>query len=173
MLITDFNGILFNDGSGYDLVKAIHLGIKERAEAIGNTALTGGKYADEWDTTTKIYTSDPLGESDEEDDGRTYLKDVLQGFYDDIVALTTYLFQAPKAFVNNLYPTDGGDLSDVLLWSESRLVTDIGMGAFADLLTGPSNYEPFLWLHEALNRLVWVRETVRLDLSAFPAPLSR
>ena len=50
--------------------------------------------------------------------------------------------------------TSGGDT----IWTIEDLVTDVDMGDFADLLTSPQDYRPFLWLREALDRVDYVRK---------------
>lgn len=148
--VTDFDGVQFNDGSGYAEVVAIHLAIKERAEAVGHS-LASGDYADEWDTSLVVWHDDNAP-----DDGRLYLVDVLQKFYNDIVSLLT--IGTGKAWVQS--PEIGAST-----WGITNLKADIGLGDFADLLTGTTNYEAFLWLHEALDRLVYVREIDQVDTS--------
>lgn len=137
--ITDFDQVLFNDGSGAAEVVAIHLAIKERADATGH-ALASGDYADEWDG-TPVWLGDTESES-----GRLYLMDVLQAFYADTITMVEDLVWTE---------TIGGTR-----WTEASLVSDIGMGDFIDLITKPANHEPFLFLHELLDRLIYWEKTV-------------
>lgn len=144
--VPDFDGRLFNDnastgGSGIELggreVIAIHLAIKQRADAVNHT-ITSGDFSAVWDG-SRVWLSDPV-----EGDGRLYLRDVLQGFYDGVVDLVeSGLF----------YEESGGDTA----WSVANLVTDIGLGDWADLLTRPADPRPFQWLHAALDRLIYAR----------------
>jgi hypothetical protein len=143
--VTNFHRVQFNDGSGYSELVAIHLAIKQRADASGHS-LASGDYASAWDTTRKIWLGDPTTKSG--GDGRTYLKDVLQKFYNDIASLV-----AGSADTSWLIDPDVDDE----LWTFSDLVDDVDMGPFADLLTKPANHLPFLWLHEALDRLIYIR----------------
>lgn len=146
--VTDFDNVTFNDGSGWAEVVAIHLAIKERADAVAHS-LADGRYAVPWDTETPVFLGDP--EDASPGDGRTYLRDVLKRFYDDIVLLLIY--DADIRWVK----TAGVEAEE---WTEAEMVTDIGLGAFVDLLTKPANHLPFLWLHEALDRLIYARVTV-------------
>lgn len=148
--VTDFNGVQFNDGTGYAEVVAIHLAIKERADAVGHS-LASGDYSDEWDTAQVIWHDD-----DYPVDGRLYLKAVLTGFYSAIGSLISG--------DSGIRWTETGN-NNAVAWTLSSLVADIGMGAFADMLTATTNYDPFLWLHEALDRLVYRRVLLTIDSS--------
>lgn len=147
------DGVLMNDaitGSGIELggreVIALHLAIKERADAIDYT-ITAGDYSMAWDGTT-VWLGDP-----EVDSGRLYLRDVLDGFHDAVVELVeTGLFVEASA-------------SDTA-WTETSLNTAIGLGDWADLLTRPADPRPFQWLHEALDRLIYVRLELTLPLAS-------
>lgn len=143
--ITDFDGVTFNDGRGWQEIQAIHLAIKERADLTGHT-LGSGDYSDPWDTDTPVFLSGP-GNSD----GRIYLRDQLETFYDDVADLVE---GDPK-----IRWTKTSGRSDE--WTTASLVTDIGLGDFADLLTKPQNHLPFLWLHEALDRLIYTKRTTQ------------
>jgi hypothetical protein len=145
--VTDFDGVQFNDGTGYAEVVAIHKAIKQRAEAIGHS-LASGAYADPW-TATPIWLADPSRQG--VGDTRVYLRDVLQGFYDDIIDMLDS--DTDIRFVESV-------TANATEWTEASLVTAIGMGDFVYLLTKPANHEPFLWLHEALDRLIYPRVTV-------------
>jgi hypothetical protein len=135
--VTDFDNVRFNQGDGWDEVVAIHLAIKERADATQHT-LKDGAYADPW-TTTPIWLGDPDG-----DPSRAYLNEILQQFYDDILLLI-------DGDAEIRWNEASGDTPE---WTLASLVTDIDMGDWLDLLTNPANHEPFLWLHEALDRLI-------------------
>lgn len=139
--VTDFDGVLFNDGTGYAEVVAIHLAIKERADATGHT-LADGDYAEEWDEETLLWLGDPYTAAAE--DGRTYLRDVLAKFYTDIALLIDGDSDVAWAKTASL---------ESEFWDIASITADIGMGDFDDLLTKPANHEPFLWLHECLDRL--------------------
>jgi len=143
--VTDFDGVTFNDGTGWAEIVAIHLAIKERADLTGHT-LGAGDYSDPWDTDEKVFLSEQSSLSD-----RTNLYDQLDKFYDDIVLLVG---GDPKIRWSK---TSGR--SDE--WTMAELVTDIGLGAFADLLTKPANHLPFLWLHECLDRLIYTKRTTQ------------
>lgn len=138
--VTDFDEVLFNqNGVGYSEVVAIHLAIKERAEAVDHS-LASGDYADEW-TATPIWLNSPDGV-----ETRTYLRNALQKFYDDIADLLS----GDAGTRWTVTPTGGATE-----WTISSLVDDIAMGDFADLLTKPANPYPFIWLHAALDRLLY------------------
>ena len=142
--VTDFNNVRFNqNGIGYSEVAAIHLAIKERADATMHS-LAFGDYANEW-TTTPVWLGEPDGVAT-----RTYLKNVLLGFYDDISSLIS----GDAGIRWTVTPTGGATE-----WTMASLVADIGMGAFADLLTKPANPQPFIFLHAALDRLLYSYKT--------------
>lgn len=145
---TDFDGIVFNDGTGYEYLEGIHLGIKERAEVTGHAAIQS-EYSDVF-LDSPVWHQSP-GPTDPSV-SRVFLKDVLSNFYDSIEDLVE---GQPR-----LEWTETEGRSDV--WDMVSLNADIGLGDFkTELLTKAQNYLPFLWLHKALNRLIYHKATAQ------------
>lgn len=148
----DWDGDMMDAATGLAAIAEIHTAIKERAEVTVH-AIRLTDYAD--DFSGDVWLCEPPTTPG----SRQFLKTILEDFYssveslidgDDTVRFTT---------------TSGGDT----LWTIEDMVTDIAMGEFADLLTGPHDYRPFLWLREALDRLIYVRKMrgrIRWNLDA-------
>ena len=138
--VTTFDNQMFNEGEGAAEVVAIHLAIKERLDAIALSIHPHyeERYETKW-TTSPIWTHEP------QNDGRTYLRDVLLQFYDDLIYAVAYFTEE-----------SAGDVS----WTEESLVADIGMGDFSEFLIEDVDDRAFKWLHEALNRLIYGIRTI-------------
>ena len=134
----DLDGTIWDAATGLAAVAEIHTAIKERAAATAHPiqiAFAADFSGDVW-----------LNDTPSAPGGRKYLRAVLEGFYQGIVSLVE---NPPLIFTTS----SAGDT----LWTMETLIADVDMGEFAATLRGPQYYSAFLWLREALDRLIYSR----------------
>lgn len=136
----DLDGVIWDAATGLAAVAEIHTAIKERAVATSHPIrLT--TFADDFEG--DVWLSEPVDGFT----GRQFLKTLLEGFYEGIVDLV-------EGDENVGFTTaSAGDT----LWTMETLIADMALGEFADTLLGPQYYHAFLWLREALDRLIYAR----------------
>ena len=131
--LEDFDGTLFDDGTGWKIVFQIHMGISVRAK-ITQHPIRIGNFATQ--VSGLVWTADYE----------------IFGFKDLPTRLREY-YAAIESLLSsneNIRWTETSGRSPE--WTIESLIADIGMGEFEPLIK-PQAPEPFVWLIAALNRL--------------------
>lgn len=135
--LEDFDGVRFDDGTGWKVLFEIHLALSLRIQMVSSAY--GSPFATQ--ISGLMWTQDGPGGSAGE------LSMELTACYNAIVSL----LGGPVTELGGLRWTEASGRSPE--WTIESLTADIGMGEFADLIVRSQRPEPLVWLIAAISRL--------------------